>query len=170
LIDHVSTQQQVEFSLPFVVLIAGLFNLPGIQGGVSGYTGHEIVANLSSVQFVPLNDTGLYQIKIKINVNYSVSDPSLIGQEINAVMKVYSSDGSLLKTTSFPAGFTTNKTGTAQLLTNIPQPIINNITTTTVFMDLNKTSILSNLVKTLPKMPGLMKSSEFTPTVIGNQT
>ena len=79
-------------------------------------------------------------------------------------MKVYSTDGSLLKTTSFPAGFLVNKTGGTHLLTNILTPA-QNITTETVFTDLNKTNVLSNPVKTTPHMADGIKSSEITPTL-----
>jgi hypothetical protein len=79
-----------------------------------------------------------------------MSDHALIGQEINAVMKVYSADGSLLKTTSFPAGFVVNKTGGTHLLSNIPMSPTQNITTETIFTDLNKTNLLSNPIKTPP--------------------
>ena len=61
---------------------------------------------------------------------------------------MYSADGSLLKTTSFPAGFVVNKTGVAQFLTNIPISTSQNITTETVFTDLNKTNLLSNPINT----------------------
>ena len=80
-------------------------------------------------------------------------------------MKVYSSDGSLLKTTSFPTGFPVNKTGGTDLLTNIPISPAQNITTETVFTDLNKTNLLSNPVKTTPHMADPIKSSEITPTL-----
>ena len=85
-------------------------------------------------------------------------------------MKVHSSNGSVIKTTSFPDGFIANKTDTAILLTNIPKALAQYVTTETVFTDLNKTNILSNIVKTLPVLTGLAKSSEFTPTVINNKT
>ena len=118
---------------------------------------------MNNSQFTRLNDTGNYQIKV--SVDYSVADPTLIGQKINAVMKVYSSDGSLLKTTSFPTGFPVNKTGGTHLLTNIPISPAQNITTETVFTDLNKTNLLSNPVKTTPHMVDPIKSSEIMPTV-----
>ena len=80
-------------------------------------------------------------------------------------MKVYSSDGSLLKTTSYPAGFLVNKTGATHLLNNIPIHSEQNITKETVFTDLNKTNVLSNPVKTTPHMADAIKSSEITPTL-----
>ena len=123
---------------------------------------------LNNTQFTLSNETGNNQIKVI--VNYSMSDPALIGQEINAVMKVYSADGPLLKTTSFLAGYVVNKTGVTQFLTNIPISTSQNITTETVFTDLNKTNLLSNPIKTPPHISNLIKSSEITPTVIANKT
>ena len=144
------------------VIISGICILLAVQGTVSGYTGKEIALKLGNAEFIPLNGTTNYQIKI--NVNYSVSDPILIGQKVNAVMKVHSADGTVLKTTSFPSGFVANITGTTQLLTNIPKIIALNITTEIVFTDLNKTNVLSNPVETLPHIANL-KTSESMPTI-----
>ena len=123
---------------------------------------------LGNAEFVPQNETADYQISI--NVNYSVSDPTLVGKEINAVMKVHSSDGSVIKTTSFPLGFTANRTGIAELLTNIPKSAAQNITTETVFTDFNKTNVLSNTIQTPPHIDKFIKSSDITPTVIANSS
>jgi hypothetical protein len=144
-------------------LLAVVSILAGTLGYVSAYTEGEISIKLNNTQFTLSNETGNNQIKVI--VNYSVSDPALIGQEINAVMKVYSADGSLLKTTSFPAGFVVNKTGVTQFLTNVPISTSQNITTETVFTDLNKTNLLSNPIKTPPHISNLIKSSEITPTL-----
>ncbi len=154
--------------IPIFVLIAGVSILDGIQGSVSGYNGREIVIKLNNAQFAPLIGTDNYQVKIV--VNYSVSDPTLVGQKINAVMKVYSSNGTLLKTTSFPAGLTANEMGTAQLLTNIPISTIRNITTVTIFTDLNKTAVLSNPVNTLPSLSSPLAPPESAQTRINNKT
>jgi len=145
------------------ILLAAIIVAAGTLLQVSAYTGGEISIKVNNTQFTRLNDTGNYQIKVF--VDYSVSDPALIGQKINAVMKVYSSDGSLLKTTSFPGGFPVNRTGSTYLLTSIPVSPAQNITTETVFTDLNKTNLLSNPVKTIPHMTDLIKSSEITPTL-----
>jgi len=145
------------------ILLAAIIVAAGTLLQVSAYTGGEISIKVNNTQFTRLNDTGNYQIKVF--VDYSVSDPALIGQKINAVMKVYSSDGSLLKTTSFPGGFPVNRTGSTYLLTSIPVSPAQNITTETVFTDLNKTNLLSNPVKTTPHMTDLIKSSEITSTL-----
>ena len=144
------------------VIISGICSLLAVQGTVSGYTGKEIALRLGNAEFIPLNGTTNYQIKI--NVNYSVSDPTLIGQKVNAVMKVHSADGKVLKTTSFPSGFAANITGTTQLLTNTPKIIARNITTEIVFTDLNKTNVLSNTVETIPHIANF-KTSESMPTI-----
>jgi hypothetical protein len=154
---YFSTKSKTSILLAAIIVAAGTL----IQ--VSAYTGGEISIKLNNTQFTRLNDTGNYQIKVF--VDYSVTDPALIGQKINAVMKVYSSDGSLLKTTSFPGGFPVNRTGGTYLLTSIPISPAQNITTETVFTDLNKTNLLSNPVKTIPHMTDLIKSSEITPTL-----
>lgn len=159
---YIDTRIRISFLLVAVIILAGTL------GYVSAYTGSEISIKLNNTQFTLVNETGNYQIKVI--VNYSVSDPTFIGQEINAVMKVYSADGSLLKTTSFPAGFPLNKTGETQLLTSVPISTSQNITTETVFTDLNKTNLLSNPVKTPPHIANLIKSSDITPTVIANKT
>ena len=152
--------------LASILTILGI--LLGTHGVVSAFTGNQSNITLADANFAPLDGTTNYQIKL--NVNYSVSDPTLIGQKLNAVMKVHSSNGTVIKTTSYPLGFTANNTGTIQLLTNIPIAIAQNITTETFLTDLNKTNILSNPVKTLPTITPPIKSSEFTPTVIKNKT
>jgi hypothetical protein len=154
---YFSTKSKTSILLAAIIVAAGTL----IQ--VSAYTGGEISIKLNNTQFTRLNDTGNYQIKVF--VDYSVTDPALIGQKINAVMKVYSSDGSLLKTTSFPGGFPVNRTGGTYLLTSIPVSPAQNITTETVFTDLNKTNLLSNPVKTTPHITDLIKSSQITPTL-----
>ena len=154
--------------ISIAVIISGIFILIAVQVTVYGYTGKVITLKLGNAEFVPQNETADYQISI--NVNYSVSDPTLVGKEINAVMKVHSPDGSVIKTTSFPLGFTANSTGIAELLTNIPKSAAQNITTETVFTDLNKTNVLSNTIQTLPHIDKFIKSFDITPTVIANSS
>ena len=128
-------------------LIGGLFIVLFIHGTVFGYTGKEIIIKLGNAQSAPLNGTVFY--KIIVNISYTVSDPNLIGKRINAVMKVHALNGTVVKTTSFPSGFIANRADTARMVTNIPISIARNITTETVFTDLNKTKVLSNVIKTL---------------------
>ena len=73
--------------LASILTISGI--LLGTHGAVSGFTGNQYNITLADANFAPLDGTTNYQIKL--NVNYSVSDPTLIGQKLNAVMKVHSS-------------------------------------------------------------------------------
>jgi hypothetical protein len=60
------------------------------------YNGKEISQKLSYAHFLPL--TGNNQShQVKVVVNYSVSEPSIVNQNMNAIMRVYSSNGTLIK-------------------------------------------------------------------------
>ena len=49
--------------------------------------------------------------QVKVRINYSMGDGSVIGQKINAIMGIYDREnGSLIKLTSFPNGFVINST------------------------------------------------------------
>ena len=157
-----------EKSTTIILILSALCVSLAVQGSAFGYTGEKIALNLTNAEFVPQNDTGDYQIKL--NVSYTVSDPAIIGQKLNAVMKIHSSDGSVIKTSSFPAGFIANSTGAAEMLTNIPKSVAQNITTETVLTDLNKTNVLSNTVETPPHIDTTMQSSDIMPTVIANSS
>ena len=150
-----------------VVIILGICLLFEYRT-VYGYTGKEITLNLGNAEFVPQNETADYQITI--NVNYSVSDPTLVGKEINAVMKVHAPDGSVIKLHLFLLDLLPMVPGVAELLTNIPKSAAQNITTETVFTDLNKTNVLSNTIQTPPHIDKFIKSSDITPTVIANSS
>jgi len=59
-------------------------------------------------------------------------------------MKIYTSNGTLIKTTSIPNGFKVDKTGFQQFVTSLPNSTLQSITTIVLYTDLNKTSPLSN--------------------------
>jgi hypothetical protein len=86
--------------LTSILTVSGI--LLGTYGSISAYAGNQSNITLGDAHFAPLNGTTNYQIKLY--VNYSVSDPTLIGQKLNAVMKVNSSNGSVIKTTTIPHG------------------------------------------------------------------
>ena len=130
------------------ISIGSLFIVLFIHGTVFSYTGKEIIIKLGTAQSAPLNGTTSY--KITVNISYIVSDPNLIGKRLNAIMKVHGLNGTVIKTTSFPSGFIANRADTARMVTNIPISNARNITTETVFTDLNKSNVISNVVKTSP--------------------
>ena len=72
-----------------------------------------IVISLGNSSFVPLTNTDANQVRV--NVKYTVEDESLKNKMINAVMLVFAPNGSFLKTTSFPSGFTAQSDGGVQV-------------------------------------------------------
>lgn len=125
-----------------VLLIAGSLIILGIQLSAFGQQGQGVTIKLNSAYFTSPSGNGNHQVKVVSD--YTVSNMSLVGQKINAVMKVYSQNGTILKTTSYPDGFILNNTGSRQLLTNIPNSTVNNITAVATFTNLAKTMALSN--------------------------
>ena len=49
--------------------------------------------------------------QVKVQVNYTTLNSTIMGQTINAVMKVYAFNETAIKMTSFPNGFTANSSG-----------------------------------------------------------
>jgi hypothetical protein len=134
------------YKISISLLIISSLIIVGVKGPAAyAQQGKEITISLNSAYFTSLAGGGNHQIKVV--TNYTVSSPSVIGQKINAVMKIYSANGTLLKTTSFPAGFTVNKTGTQQFLTNLPNSTSHNITAVATFTNLPKTLAMSNPLK-----------------------
>lgn len=108
---------------------------------VIAHHGQEVTIKLHTAYFTALTESGNHQVKVI--VNYTMSNSSLAGNRINAVMKVYSLNMTLLKTTSFPTGFVINKTGTIQLLTNIRE-LSQDIMSIITFTNHDKTLPFSN--------------------------
>jgi hypothetical protein len=113
-----------------------------LEDRVFAYHGKEVSQVLDYGHFIPLTIDNANQVKVI--VNYSVKDPSIIGQDINAVMKVYSLNGTLLKTSSFPAGVTLNHTGNAQLATTLTDNTIKNVTAVVTFINATNNLPLSS--------------------------
>ena len=70
----------------------------------------------------------------------------LDNKSINAIMKIYSTNGTLLKTSSFPDGFVYNFSQPVELATNIIDDSITSINATLQITTLEKTQSLSNPV------------------------
>ena len=133
------------YGIAAALLIAGSLIVLGIQLSAFAQQGKGVVIKLNSAYFTSPSGNGNHQVKVV--TDYTVSNMSLVGQKINAVMKVYSQNETLLKTTSYPDGFILNNTGSRQLLTNIPNSTINNITAVATFTNLAKTMALSNALE-----------------------
>ena len=147
-----------------ITLLSSIGLLLAINGSlsISGSTENSVILKLWNSSFIP--ETGTTDYQIKVIVNYSLANSSLIGQKINAVMKVHGASGEVLKTSSFPNGFDANNNGTTQLLTNIPKLLSSNLTTEVYFTTLNKSSVISNVINTLPHFENIT-TIESLPTI-----
>lgn len=83
--------------------------------------------------FIPLTNTDANQVRV--GVEYTIEDESIENEMINAVMKVYAPNGSLIRTTSIPSGFTAQGDGGVEVLK-------------TTFLDMSMQSILANITLT----------------------
>ena len=114
-------------------------------------------ASAGNSSFYPLTNTDANQVKV--NIDYTVDDESLQNQVINAVMAVFSPNGTLLKTTSFPTGFTAQSDGGTQTIkTSFKDKSLTSITANVTFTDATKSRSISNVLS-------INLDLEETPTV-----
>jgi hypothetical protein len=126
------------------LIIAIILTLPLLHGTFANH-GQEISLVLNSADFTSLS-TNKTAHQVRVFVNYTVNDPSISSQTINSVMKVYGLNGTLLKTSSSPNGFTINNTGVQRHSTTLANSIIQNVTAVVQFTDISKIIPLSNAV------------------------
>src|ERR671939_1442092 len=106
--------------------------------------GQEIVLTSKDASFAPIS-SGDGGNQVKVVVNYAVHDPMIANDLVKGVMKVYSPNGTLLKTSSSPTPFPiSNSYSTATLATTITDPTIESVTAKIVFTNPIKTETLSN--------------------------
>lgn len=90
----------------------------------------------------PLNQDN--QVKVLLKSLTTNDTSGLNNKTINAVMKIYSINGTLLKTSSYPQGFNYNSTESIKLATNIANKSIETITAVIQLTNLEKTQPLSD--------------------------
>jgi hypothetical protein len=104
-----------------------------------------IVISLGNSSFVTLTNTDANQVRV--NVKYTVEDESLKNKMINAIMLVFAPNGSFLKQTSFPSGFTAQSDGGVQSLkTTFQDMSLQSVMANITFTDLTKSRALSNIL------------------------
>jgi len=143
-------------AITLIVIIAlGLF-LQGLDWGSS-------LISVSPLSFIPdafadhgkeiilsLNDTSFAQKspeeenQVKVIVNYATQDPMAVHDLVKGVMKVYSANGTLLKTSSSPTPFPVSTSGKAQLATTLTDNSHDSVTAKIVFTNPIKTETVSN--------------------------
>ena len=125
-------------------IVIGVFILPIVQQSVFANHGKEITLKLGDAQFyLP---PGKNVLQIKLTTTYSVTDPAIVDKQISGIMKIYTANGTLIKTTSIPNGFKADKNGFQQFVTSLPNSTLQSITTVVLFTDMNKTAPLSNTI------------------------
>jgi hypothetical protein len=114
--------------------------------------------------------------QVKVILNYSIGDQSVLGQRINAVMGIYDRpNGTLIKLTSFPNGFILNSTeGTIQLASTLTDPKLQNISTIVTLTNAEKSEKYSNDVRSdldlrtiLPTSLSSLNESFVPPASVG---
>jgi hypothetical protein len=90
----------------------------------------------------PLNQDN--QVKVLLKSLTTNDTTGLNNKTINAVMKIYSINGTLLKTSSYPQGFNYNSTESIKLATSIADKSIETITAVIQLTNLEKTQPLSD--------------------------
>jgi hypothetical protein len=122
-------------SLILLVLVLSLFSFFSPTSVTQSFAqnSERLSISVSNSSFVPLTNTDANQVRV--GVEYTVEDESVENEIINAVMKVYAPNGSLIRTTSIPSGFTAQGDGGEQVLR-------------TTFVDKSMQSILANITFT----------------------
>jgi hypothetical protein len=105
--------------------------------------------------------------QVKLIINYSIGDESILGQRINAQMGIYDRiNGTLIKLTSFPDGFVINSTeGTIQMASTLTDPKIQNISTIVTLTNEGKTEKYSNDIRSDLDMRAILPTSLPVPTL-----
>lgn len=140
------------FTVVSILIIALLlfFSSPSIKSNTLATVAEDkdrILLTLLNSSFVPLTNVDGNQVTV--SVRYQVNDDSLEDEKINGIMKIYSSNGSLMHSSSFSDGITAEKKGgTEDFKTTIRDPTIQNVVANVSFTDLKKTETLSNVIST----------------------
>jgi hypothetical protein len=101
----------------------------------------EISISLDSAEFIPLGEV---ENQVNVFSNYMVNDPSFVNQKINSVMKVYATNGTLIKTSSSAEGFVVDESGSQRHATTITNTTMQNVIAVVQYTNLTKTIPLSN--------------------------
>ena len=115
------------------------------------YHGREISEKLNYAHFLPLGGNNSNQSsqlnQVKVIVNYTLMEPSIINKNMNTVMHVYASNGTLIKRSSHGDGFIINATtGQSQLATSITDSRVKDVRAFVFFTNAQRNQNFSNPV------------------------
>src|SRR5918999_534711 len=119
--------------------VATTISSPPLVQSAFAYHGQEIVLTSKDVSFAPVSSGEGNQVKAVVH------DPMVINDLVKGVMKVYSPEGKLLKTSSSPTPFPiTDSQGTVTLATTLTDPNMQDVIAKIVFTNPIKTETISN--------------------------
>ena len=105
----------------------------------------KVFQELDYAHFIPLTNSPGDQIKLMLD--YSVVDPSFIGQPMSGSMEVYAThNNSLIRTSSLSDPVLANQSGTLQFATTFIDDDLENARAETVLTDSNGTTPISNRI------------------------
>jgi hypothetical protein len=122
---------------------------PIITSTVPTVNQHEINLKLRYAHFLSIPTSiinNAHQVKVIVNYTASTFNSPILNKTINAIMKVYASNGTLIKISSFPKGFVATRFGSEQLATTIKDNKIQQLTAVVQFMTEDKLQPLSNAI------------------------
>ncbi|HJU79315.1 MAG TPA: hypothetical protein VJ599_07130 [Nitrososphaeraceae archaeon] len=134
-------------SLILLVVTLSLFSFfsPTSIAQSGAQSSERLSISVSNSSFVPLTNTDANQVRV--GVEYTIEDESIENEIINAVMKVYAPNGSLIRTTSIPSGFTAQGDGGVEVLkTTFLDKSIQSILANITFTDSTKRIPISNVI------------------------
>jgi hypothetical protein len=133
------------FVILLIILSSSIF-ISVISGNIIAFGDKKgFTLTLDKSSYAPL--TNIHGNQLSVSVKYEVDDKSLTDEKINGLMKIYSSNGTLIHSTSFPDGFNAKKKGgMEELKTTIRDPTLEHVIANVTFTDLKKTVTLSNTV------------------------
>jgi len=102
----------------------------------------SVTIKLESVKFTSLDDSGNNQLKVEIT--YQTHDPKLVNTIMAGVMKVYTIDGILIKTSSIPSGYILGQAGPMQFATSFEDQTIQNVKAEIALTDTSHIEKISN--------------------------
>ena len=130
----------------FFIILSSSICKSGFSSNIIAFRDKKgIILTLDKSSYAPL--TNIHGNQLSVSVRYQVDDKSLADQKINGPMKIYSSNGTLIHSTSFPDGFNAKKKGgVEELKTTIRDPTLEHVIANVTFTDLKKTETLSNTI------------------------
>jgi hypothetical protein len=135
--------KSIEGVIAFFITILALCNI-SVSRALAEHS-EEILLTSVDHFFLPIS-SGIGN-QIGVFVNYDLLESSLDGRTINAIMKVYDINGRLLKTTSYPSGFSVQSPeGTVDLRTTLTNKSATSVKASVVLTNQEKTELFSNEV------------------------